>query len=159
LDVKFLGIKKLGLPESVTQKVFDRMKSERQKRQTELESQGIAEANKIKQGSDAEKSAILATANANAAAIRGQADSIAAGYYATLYQEPELAKFLLQIKALQDVGKERTTWILDTHTSPFNLLTTNLLDHSNGTNQMPSLATNSLPGLIEGKATVAKDPQ
>src|SRR5205814_3706764 len=29
LDVKFLGIKKLGLPESVTELVFNRMQSER----------------------------------------------------------------------------------------------------------------------------------
>src|SRR5688572_7465134 len=31
IDVKFVGIKRLGLPESVTQKVFDRMTQERQR--------------------------------------------------------------------------------------------------------------------------------
>src|ERR1051325_2146245 len=35
IDVQFLGIKKLGLPESVTQKVFDRMTAERQRRSEE----------------------------------------------------------------------------------------------------------------------------
>ena len=40
ISIEFLGIKKLGLPESVTQTVFDRMKSERTKLISEAQNQG-----------------------------------------------------------------------------------------------------------------------
>src|ERR1044071_6435684 len=40
ITVEFLGIKKLGLPESVTQNFFERMQSERQVRVSEIEAQG-----------------------------------------------------------------------------------------------------------------------
>src|SRR5207248_9177752 len=48
LEIKFLGIKKLGLPESVTQNVFDRMQSERQVLVSKIQFEGEEQAIKIK---------------------------------------------------------------------------------------------------------------
>jgi membrane protease subunit HflC len=154
IETKFLGIKKLGLPESVTQKVFDRMTSERKKEQTSLQAKGEGDAKKIRSDADVEVAKILATANAQATAIKGQADAEAAASYAVFNQEPELARFFYKLKALEDVGKSRTSFFLDPRTSPFDLLTTNFWQRGN---QLPNLATNGVLPMIEGKATVSKD--
>jgi membrane protease subunit HflC len=55
LEIEFLGIKKLGLPESVTQSVFEQMTSERKVLADRLQSEGETEAQNIR--SDAERRA------------------------------------------------------------------------------------------------------
>ena len=55
-------------------------------------------------------------------AVRGEGDKLAAASLQVLDQEPELGKFLIQLRALEDFLKDRTTLILDTQTSPLNLL-------------------------------------
>src|ERR1039458_2018980 len=52
ISIEFLGIKKLGLPESVTQTVFDRMKSERTKLISKAQNEGIKEATIITSGAE-----------------------------------------------------------------------------------------------------------
>src|SRR5437660_1743155 len=52
LEIEFLGIKKLGLPESVTQSVLEQMTSERKVLADRLQSEGETEASNIR--SDAE---------------------------------------------------------------------------------------------------------
>jgi membrane protease subunit HflC len=46
-NIHFVGIKRLGIPETVTQKVFDRMTAERQREIDRLRSQGASEATRI----------------------------------------------------------------------------------------------------------------
>ena len=123
IDVKFVGIKKLGLPESVTQKVFDRMIAERQQEIERLRSQGESEATIIRSAADAERDAIRSRAEAHATAIRGQADAQAAKSYAVFEQDPPFATFLYELRALEDVTRDKTTVILDERTRPFNLFT------------------------------------
>ena len=43
-------------------------------------------------------------------------------YYKVFEEKPELAIFLMQLKALEESLKERTHLILDTQTPPLNLL-------------------------------------
>jgi membrane protease subunit HflC len=155
IEVKFLGIKKLGLPESVTQKVFERMMSERKRVQSVLDAEGQTEAKKIKSNADVEVSKILAAANAQATAIKGEADAEAAASYAVFNLEPDLANFFYKLKALEEIGKQRTSYFLDPRTTPFDLLTTNFWLKSGGLKQPPTLATNGVLPMIEGKATVS----
>jgi modulator of FtsH protease HflC len=111
IEVTFLGIKKLGLPESVTKEVFDRMGAERQVLVSKIESEGNARA-----------AGIRAEADRNAAILVSDAESKAAESLQTMNQEPELAKFLLRITGLEMFLRERTTLILDQNTSPLDLL-------------------------------------
>ncbi|MFO1499924.1 MAG: protease modulator HflC [Verrucomicrobiota bacterium] len=138
IEVKFLGIKKLGLPESVTQKVFDRMIAERQQQVEKLKSEGEREAAIIRSNADAERDEIRAKADAEAITIKGEADAQAAKSYAIFEQAPELAILLRQLRALEDVTKDRTTLILDERTRPFNLLT------SPATNVLPAAPSSQL---------------
>ncbi|MEQ2005505.1 MAG: protease modulator HflC [Limisphaerales bacterium] len=122
MEVKFLGIKRLGFPESVTQKVFERMKEERQRLVKQFEGEGDREANIIRSEADRKRSELLAKAEAEATTLRGQAEAEAAKAYKTLEQNPELAVFLQKLASMEQVSKERATLILDQNTPPFDLL-------------------------------------
>ena len=122
LDVKFLGIKKIGLPESVTELVFQRMKSEREVKVSEIQFEGERQARDLRSAADAESARLISDADAQATRIRGLGDSEAAKSFEVFKQDPELARFILELGALEAFTKERTTLILDTQTSPLGLL-------------------------------------
>jgi len=130
IEIEFLGIKKLGFPESVTSAVFDRMQSERQVLVSRTESEGRAQAEKILSLANRKSAEMLANADAKATGIRGQGEAEANKSFSTFQQNPELAIFLLRLTALELSLKDRATLILDPHTPPFDLLmgtSTNLL--------------------------------
>jgi membrane protease subunit HflC len=122
VTVNFLGIKKLGLPESITQKVFERMREERQKHTLEIQGKAEEESVRIRSAADRDRNEILAKAEAEATRIRGQAEAEAGPYLKTLEQNPELAIFLLKLTALEQALKERATLVLDERTPPFDML-------------------------------------
>jgi membrane protease subunit HflC len=122
VEVKFVGIKRVGLPESVTKLVFERMHAERQGRVRQIESEGQREASDIRTAANLASAKIITEAEAEATKIRGEGDKQAAASLQAFQQEPELANFLIQLRTLEDFLKERTTLILDTQTSPLNLL-------------------------------------
>ncbi len=134
LEVKSLGIKRLGVPESVTQKVFERMKEERQRLVKQFEGEGDRDATKIRSSAERERSEKLADAEAAATRSRGEAEKEAAKAYKTLEQNKELAVFLQKLASMEAIAKERTTLILDQNSSPFDLLrSTNSLVRPAGT--------------------------
>ncbi|MEN9573872.1 MAG: Modulator of FtsH protease HflC [Verrucomicrobiota bacterium] len=134
LEVKSLGIKRLGFPESVTQKVFERMKEERQRLVKQFEGEGDRDATKIRSTAERERSEKLADAEAAATRSRGEAEKEAAKAYKTLEQNKELAVFLQKLASMETIAKERTTLILDQNSSPFDLLrSTNSLVRPAGT--------------------------
>lgn len=134
LEVKSLGIKRLGFPESVTQKVFERMKEERQRLVKQFEGEGDRDATKIRSTAERERSEKLADAEAAATRSRGEAEKEAAKAYTILEKNKELAVFLQKLASMEAIAKERTTLILDQNSSPFDLLrSTNSLVRPAGT--------------------------
>ena len=123
IEIIMVGIKRLGIPESVTGAVFERMKAERQAEIQKIKAEGERQAMEIKAKADLEANKILAQARAEAIQISGQAEAQTAKYYEVFKQNPELANFLFQRKALEGLLKENSTLILDPNTPPFNLLT------------------------------------
>src|SRR6267378_5090607 len=71
LDIEFLGLKKVQLPESVTQSVFERMTSERKLLADRSQFEGEAEASKIRSEAERKAAEMLAAADGQATAIRG----------------------------------------------------------------------------------------
>lgn len=122
LNIAFLGIERLGLPESVTKAVFENMQSERERLVSEISSDGERQASEIRSRADFESAKLLAEADAQATRIQGEAEKQAAKSYEVFKQEPELAIYLLKIKALEQFLKERSTLILDENTSPLDVL-------------------------------------
>lgn len=123
LEIMMVGIKRLGIPESVTGAVFERMKAERQARIQEIEAEGERQAKTIKAEADLKANEILAEAEAEAIQIRGEAEAQAAKYFEVFKKNPELANFLFNQKALEGLLEDNATLILDPKTPPFNLLT------------------------------------
>jgi membrane protease subunit HflC len=121
IQLEFLGFKKIGLPESVTQTVFDRMKSERQVLISLAENTGKSEAQKIQSAADAEALKTIASAQATATRIRGEGEAAAAKTLPIFEQNPELAVFLLRIEAIKQSLNQRSTLFFDERIMPFDL--------------------------------------
>ena len=122
IEIKFLQIKKLGLPESVTKTVFERMASERQVVIVKIQSDGAADASRTRADADSKAAQILNAADAESLKIRGDGEAKAASYLKEFRKNPELAAFNMKLTALEQMLKEKTTLILDQSTPPLDLL-------------------------------------
>ena len=123
IEIKMVGIKRLGLTTAVTTAVFGRMKAERQARIEEVKADGEKKAKMLMAEADLKANEILAKAKAKAKVLRGEAEAASAKYYKEFEKNPELANFLFNLNALEGSLKENATLILDPNTPPFNLLT------------------------------------
>jgi membrane protease subunit HflC len=121
IQIEFLGIKKLGLPASVTEAVFTRMKSERNILISEAQNQGTADAIKIKANAARQANETLADAQAEATRIEGEGVAEAAKTLPTFQKNPDLAIFLLSINAWQQALSQNATLIFDQRMPPFDL--------------------------------------
>ncbi len=130
LDLEFLGIKRLQLPETVTQTVFERMQSERKVLADRSQYEGEAEAQKIRSEAERNAAEVLAKAESQATQIRGQGEAEAAKSLTVFQQNPELASFIFRLNALENSLRDRSILIFDQHTPPYDLfwgVSTNLL--------------------------------
>jgi membrane protease subunit HflC len=123
IELEFLGFKKIGLPESVTQTVFQRMTAERQVKINQLVYDGEKQATIIKSAADRQAADTINQATAAATRIEGEGVAEAAKTLPVFQQNPELANFLLRINALQQSLNARSTLIFDERTPPFDLFT------------------------------------
>jgi len=122
IAVDTMGIKQLGLPESITSIVFERMRAERQQLIATYQSEGDRDAKNIRADADAQANKILAEASGEAKKVLGEADAKASEYYEAFRKKPELAIFLMQLNAIEQSLKDRAYLILGPQTPPFNLL-------------------------------------
>jgi len=121
IQIEFLGLKQLGLPESVTQTVFDRMKSERNILISRAQNEGQAKAIEIKANADRQANETLTAARAEAMRIQGEGEAEAAKTLRIFEENPDLEVFLLRINALQQSTGQKATWIFDQRVPPFDL--------------------------------------
>ncbi len=121
IAIRYLGILKIGLPESVTQSVFDRMTAERKGLADNLDAEGLSEAQKIRSAADLAASKMISSAESKAREIRASGEAVAAEMLPVFQKEPELALFLLDLENLEASTKDKTTLIFDSRTTPFNL--------------------------------------
>ncbi len=122
IKIDLVGVKQLGLPETITGKVFERMRAERDRLVKQYQGEGNARAQEIRSEADRKRDEVLAKARADALRIMGEADAQASKELAILEKNPGLAVFLYQVNALKESLRERTTLFLDQKTAPFNLL-------------------------------------
>jgi membrane protease subunit HflC len=122
IEIALLGIKQLGLPQGITEKVFDRMKAEREQLVKQFQGEGAGEYIRIVSEANLERDKILAEAEKQATIIRGEADKEASKALKIFEQSPDLAVFLLKLEALEQALKDRATLVVDTRTPPFDVL-------------------------------------
>ena len=117
-----VGISSLGVPKTVTEKVFERMIAERKQYADEKIAQGKKEAETIRVDANLNRDKVIADAEAKALELRAEGDAKAAQSYEKFKEDPQLAEFLRKIEALRIMLRGRTTLIINTDMPPFDLL-------------------------------------
>ncbi len=94
IEVLDVRLKRVDLPEGVTESVYQRMVAERTRVANELRSTGSAESEKLRAEADKTRAVILAEAYREAQKIKGEGDAKATAIYAKAYeQSPEFYNF------------------------------------------------------------------
>ena len=102
VEVIDLRVKKIDLPFEVSDSVYNRMRTERERLARELRAQGNEVAEKIRATADKDKTIILADAYREAEETRGVGDAKATATYAEAYtKDPEFYDFTRSLKAYQ----------------------------------------------------------
>jgi len=97
LDVR---LKRVDLPQEVSDAVYRRMEAERKRVANELRSMGFAEAEKIRADADRQREVTIAEAYRDAQRIKGQGDARASASYASAFQQnPEFYAFYRSLEA------------------------------------------------------------
>ena len=109
VQVVDVRIKRVDLPESVSENVFRRMEAERKQVANELRSTGAAEAEKIKADADKQKDVIVAEAYRDAQRVKGEGDAKASGIYAGAYgKNAEFYAFYRSMQAYRESFKSKS---------------------------------------------------
>jgi membrane protease subunit HflC len=85
IEVVDIRIKRIDLPEEVSESVYNRMRAERSRVANELRSQGVEASETIRANADRERAVILAEAERDAQRTRGEGDARATDTYAQAY--------------------------------------------------------------------------
>jgi len=93
-------LKRVDLPEEVSESVYRRMEAERKRIANELRSTGSAEAERIRADADRQREVILAEAYRDAQRTRGEGDARASAIYAQAFSHnPEFYSFYRSMEA------------------------------------------------------------
>ncbi|HFC92341.1 MAG TPA: protease modulator HflC [Leucothrix mucor] len=109
LDAKELGIEiidarmsQIDFPSTVSESVYDRMRSERQRVAQDFRSRGKEEAEKIQAGADRKATIIEANAYSKGETMRGEGDAKSAAIYAKAYsKDAEFYAFYRSLSAYE----------------------------------------------------------
>jgi membrane protease subunit HflC len=106
LDVR---LKRVDLPNEVSESVYGRMKAERTRVANELRSTGAAESEKIRADADKQREVIIAQAYRDAQRMKGEGDAKASSIYARAYeQNPEFYAFYRSLEAYRQSFKNKS---------------------------------------------------
>ena len=113
IEVLDVRIKRADLPEENAQKVFGRMRAERERIAKKHRSEGAEEATKIRAETDKEKVILIAEAYRKEQEIRGNGDARATKIYADAYnRDREFYAFMRSMQAYKNSLKTGTTILL-----------------------------------------------
>ena len=105
LDVR---LKRVDLPQEVSESVYRRMEAERKRVANELRSTGAAESEKIRADADRQREVIVAQAYRDAQRVKGEGDGKAAAIYARAYEiNPEFYAFYRSLDAYKASFKNK----------------------------------------------------
>lgn len=120
IEVVDVRVKRIDLPNEVSEPVFRRMTAEREKEARELRSKGKEQAEKIRAAADRESTIIAATAYSESEQIRGEGDAKAARIYAEAYtKDKEFYAFVRSLTAYKESFREKGDMLLVDPTSDF----------------------------------------
>ncbi|HET8700611.1 MAG TPA: protease modulator HflC [Nitrococcus sp.] len=104
VEVVDVRIKRVDLPEDVSDSVYQRMSAERERAARRFRAEGKEAAERIRAEADRRRQVILADAHRDAEKIRGQGDAQAAAIYASAYsRHPDFYSFYRSLIAYGNV--------------------------------------------------------
>ena len=108
-------VSRIDFTNSVSESVFNRMRSERERVAQDFRARGREEAERIKAAADRDSVIIEADAYSAAEKIRGQGDAKAADIYAEAYnRDPEFYSFHRSLEAYRkSLGQSRDVMVMD----------------------------------------------
>ncbi len=110
IDVRIL---RADLPQQIAERVFERMRSERQQEASLLRAEGEEIAREIRANADREVEVLLANARAESERIRGDGDARRNSIYAAAYgKDPEFFAFYRSMLAYEQAVREGTPIVL-----------------------------------------------
>jgi modulator of FtsH protease HflC len=102
IEVVDVRLKQIDLPKEVSISVYERMRTDRERVATKYRSDGMAAAEKIRAGSDAEVTVILANTAFDSAKIKAEGDATAAKVYNDAYmQDTSFYELLRSLQAYE----------------------------------------------------------
>ena len=126
LGVKIIDfrVKRIDLPSNLSNSVYERMRTERNRLAEELRSEGKEIAREIRAVADKDKVVILAQAYKQSEELRGEGDAEAAGIYADSFsQDPEFYEFTRSMKAyVETFGNKSDVMLIDSDSEFFKYL-------------------------------------
>jgi len=100
VEIVDVRLKRVDLPQEVSEAVYRRMETERKRVANELRSQGAAEAERIRADADKQREVIIAEAYRDAQKIKGEGDAKAAAIYARAFGvNPDFYAFYRSLEA------------------------------------------------------------
>jgi len=121
IEIIDVRLRRADYPESTSQNIFNRMKSEREREAKEFRATGDEEAQKIRADAEKTRTVIVAEAKREAQEVRGQGDSNAIRIYADSFgQDPEFFSFYRSMEAYRkSIGESGTSMVLSPNSSFF----------------------------------------
>ena len=120
IEVVRIGVRRISLPEEVSQKVFESMIQEREALAARYREEGAALAETIKAEAESAKNQILAFAQSKAQEIESKGTRAATRTLAQISKEDEpFFIWLRRLDALKAILQERTTIFFDSETELF----------------------------------------
>ncbi|KIO50539.1 membrane protein [Nitrosospira sp. NpAV] len=108
VEVVDVRLKRVDLPQEVSESVYRRMEAERKRVANELRSTGAAESEKIRADADRQREVILAEAYRQAQEVKGAGDARASAIYAEAFQpNPEFYAFYRSLEAYRQSFKNK----------------------------------------------------
>jgi membrane protease subunit HflC len=100
IEIIDVRVKRVDFVADITDSVYRRMQSERNRVANELRSQGGAESEKIRADADRQREVIVAEAYRDAQKVKGQGDAKASALYADAFgRDPQFAQFYRSLEA------------------------------------------------------------
>jgi membrane protease subunit HflC len=113
-------LKRVELPNEVSEAVYRRMEAERKRVANELRSEGAAESEKIRADADRQREVIVAEAYRDAQKIKGEGDAQATAIYAQAFgQNPEFYAFYRSLEAYRYSFKSKNDVLVVEPSSDF----------------------------------------
>lgn len=104
VEIVDVRVKQIDFPADISERIYERMRTERQRVASELRAQGAEAAERIRADADRQRTEILANAYRDAEQLRGEGDATASEIYAKAFQRnAEFYSFWRSLKAYREV--------------------------------------------------------